>query len=200
VSSSRQGIDTEASVGRGYTAGVEQGFARRRARAALTASALAVLTVAGHTAGGGSVDVLGLSLVVVLSFGLGMATSARSPRLPQLLAVLVAGQGLLHLVLTFTTGHSGHEGGGLPASAMVGGHLIAAAVAAVAIRHADRLLDRWAVLVSTVLGSGTLRTIVPRDASAAVLARPALPLTELASLLHQVVRRGPPAGMHLTPA
>lgn len=143
----------------------------------------------------------GLSLVAVLSLGLGVATSARSPRLPQLLALLVAGQALLHLVLTFTTGHSGHEGsGGLPASAMVGGHLIAATVAAVLVRHADDLLDRWAALVSAALGAWARPTVVPRRASASVPAPPGNQLTHLSSLLHQVVRRGPPAGMHLTPA
>lgn len=174
--------------------------AQRRARAVLTAGALLLLTISGHTAGGGSIDVLGLVIVAALSVGLAVSTTATSLSLPRLLTVLVAGQLLLHLVLTFTTGHAAHGATSTPVGAMVAGHAVAAIVAALVVRHADLLVARWIAFVSTVLGP------IPRPV-ARVLGLPTTAITasdralvRLDALLHQVVRRGPPAGMRFLPA
>lgn len=172
----------------------------RRARAVLTAGALLLLTISGHTAGGGSVDLLGLAIVAVLSVGLAVSTTATSLSLPRLLTVLVAGQLLLHVVLTFTAGHTAHGAASPPMGAMVAGHAIAALVAALVVRHADLLVARWIAFVSTMLGT------MPRPAARAlglpIAASTAADraLNHLDALLDQVVRRGPPAGMDLLPA
>ena len=47
------------------------------ARAALVGAALVILTLAGHTAGQGALDPVGIALVAVLSAGLGLATTLR---------------------------------------------------------------------------------------------------------------------------
>jgi hypothetical protein len=167
---------------------------QRRARAVLTAGALLLLTVSGHTAGGGGVDVLGLAIVTVLSAGLAISTTTRSLSLPRLLAVLVAGQVLLHLVLTFTAGHAAHGSAALPLGAMVAGHAAAALVAALVVRHADALIARWIAFVSTVLGPRPGAVVMVPAAPTSLTAPAVRALVRLQGLLHQVVRRGPPAG------
>jgi hypothetical protein len=173
---------------------------QRRARAVLTAGALLLVTVSGHTAGGGSVDVLGLALVAVLSIGLAASTTARAASLPRLFAVLAAGQVLLHLVLTFTAGHAAHGSTALPWGAMVTGHAAAALVAALVVRHADALVASWIAFVSTVLGPRPRPAVTAFPARATAITPADRVLLRLDSLLHQVVRRGPPAGMPLLPA
>lgn len=173
---------------------------QRRARAALTAAALLLLTISGHTAGGGSVDVIGLAFVAALSVGLAISATTASLSIPRLLAVLVAGQLLLHLVLTFTTGHAAHGSNAVPFGAMVAGHAVAAIVAALVVRHADALVARWIAFVSTVLGSRPRPGVTALDAPTSAIAPADRALVQLHALLHQVVRRGPPAGMPLLPA
>jgi hypothetical protein len=173
---------------------------QRAARAALVAGALALLTLAGHTAGGGRIDPLGLALVSLLSVGLAVATSAGRSSLPRLLALLVAGQALLHLVLTFTAGHAAHSAGHPSTAAMVGGHVLAAGAAAVLVSHADGLLARWIAFVSAVIGPRVRPALQPAGAAPAPIAPVPHSPSHLNALLHQVVRRGPPAGMHPSPA
>ena len=175
-------------------------MAQRRARVALTASALLLLTISGHTAGGGSVDLLGLALVAGLSLGLALSTRATALSLPRLLAVLVAGQALLHVVLTFATGHAAHGSGDLPVTAMVAGHGLAALLAAVLIRHADDLVARWLAFVSTMVGAPARLVATAPGCAAPAISPVSDARAHLTVLLHQVVRRGPPAGMHLLPA
>lgn len=166
----------------------------------LTAGALLLLTASGHAAGGGSVDALGLALVAVLSIGLAVSTTARAMSLPRLFVVLAAGQLLLHLVLTFTTGHAAHGSTALPFGTMVAGHAAAALVAALVVRHADALVASWIAFVSTVLGPRPRPAVTAFPARASAITTVDRPLLRLDTLLHQVVRRGPPAGTLLLPA
>lgn len=174
--------------------------AQRTARAALVAGALALLTLAGHTAGGGRVDLLGLALVSLLSVGLAVATTAGRPSMPRLLVVLLAGQALLHLVLTFAAAHAAHGAGHPSTAAMIGGHVLAAGVAALLVSHADGLIARWIAFVSAVIGPRVRPALEPTGAASSSIAPAPHSLSHLNALLHQVVRRGPPAGMHLSPA
>jgi hypothetical protein len=173
---------------------------QRTARAALVAGALTLLTLAGHTAGGGRVDLVGLALVSLLSVGLAVATTARPPSLTRLLAVLLAGQALLHLVLTFAAGHEAHGTTHLPTTAMVGAHVLAGVAAALLVRHADGLLARWADFVTAVIGPQVRPALEPLESASTSVTSAARSLLQLDVLLHQVVRRGPPAGMHASPA
>jgi hypothetical protein len=165
--------------------------ANRVARAALVATALAVLSLAGHAAGGGGVDPVGLAIVVLLSGLLGAALAGRSLSWLKLTALLVAGQGLLHLMMTFTSSHA-HAGGEHGASAMVIAHVCAAGLAALVIRNADDLIGRWASFLRAAIAAWrlaparpALRTELLRQVRAA-----AVPST---TALHRGLRRrGPP--------
>jgi hypothetical protein len=179
---------------------VENRATQRRARVVLTSAALLVLTISGHTAGGGSVDLLGLALVAGLSLGLGLTTSASTLSLARLLVILLAGQGLLHLVLTFTSGHAAHGSTHLPVTAMLAGHAVAALAAALIVRHADGLVVRWLAFVSTMLGVQPRPIVRATGTPSSSVAPASATLHQLGALLHQVVRRGPPAGTHLLPA
>lgn len=168
-------------------------------RAGLLGSALAVLTLAGHTAGGGALDPVGVGIVALLSIALAAALSARTLSLPILLAVLLAGQGFLHLVVSLSASHPhGTESASAASTAtMVSAHALAAVVAAVLIAHADQLASRWQAFLAAVIG-----TAAPR--SAGIVHSPATPTGEghdprvtLVLLLHGVVRRGPPASVVL---
>ena len=164
-------------------------------RSGMTAGALVVLTVAGHTgAGGAAPDAVGLAAVMVLALGLTVATSARPPRPLRLLGFLLGGQALLHVVLTMSGTH-GHTASiaGPSTAAMIGAHVAAGLVATVVLLHADDLIDRWQTLLLTALG------VVPAEPPTIAAARPVevahASARSLDALLHQVVRRGPPAAV-----
>ena len=91
---------------------------------------------------------------MVLALGLTVATSARPPRPLRLLAFLLGGQALLHVVLTMSGAH-GHAASiaGPSTAAMIGAHVAAGLVATVVLLHADDLIDRWQTLLLTALGS-----------------------------------------------
>ena len=172
---------------------------RRIVRAGLLGSALTVLTLAGHTAAGGALDVVGAGITAVVALALAVALSARALSFPLLLTVLLAGQGLLHVLVTLNAGHA-HAAAGPSAdpAVMVAAHALAALVAAALITHADHLATRWQAFLSTVLGASVpslptptlpTRTGVPRADSTA---------GALVLLLHGVIRRGPPVSV--TPA
>lgn len=168
----------------------------RAVRAGLLGSALAVLTLAGHTAGGGALDVLGVGIALVLSTALAAALSSRAMGLPALIAVLLAGQGFLHLVVSLSAAHP-HGAPGTSSAAMVAGHAAAGVIAAILIAHADRLAARWRAFLATVIGVDRPQSavIAPRTAAAALEGHD--PRVTLVLLLHGVVRRGPPASVVL---
>lgn len=155
-----------------------------------------MLTVAGHTAGGGALDALGIGIALVLSIGLAAALSARALSVPALIAVLLAGQGFLHLVVSFSAAHA-HGASSMSTTAMLAGHAVAGVVAAVLIAHADSLAARWRAFLATVIGATSPRTS-PVAATAASTAMPG-PGSRIALvlLLHGVVRRGPPPSVVL---
>lgn len=165
----------------------------------LVGGALGILTVAGHLAGGGGVDPLGTALVIALALGLGWALSARPLPLLRLVAVMLAGQGFLHLVLTFATGHA-HGHSTVSTSTMVGGHAVAAGVAALLIRNANTLIDRWGALVAAVIGGHIRHASSPSSAPAPAVAVLSQEHRRLLHLQHRVHRRGPPRLGSLLPA
>ena len=166
-------------------------------RTGLIGSALAVLTLAGHTAGGGAVDAFGLLLVGVVSVALAAALSARRLSTPMLLGVLLAGQAFLHVLVTMSAGHA-HAGPSLPATMMVGAHVLAAGVAAVLIAHADGLAARWQAFLPTVIGAAEPPVVRLASAATPLVIRRTDSRAALVLLLHGVVRRGPPASAVLS--
>lgn len=163
-------------------------------RAGLLGSALAVLTLAGHTAGSGTVDALGVGIVAVLSIALAAALSARTLALPALTAVLLAGQGFLHLVVSLSAAHP-HSASGTSSAAMLAGHTVAGVVAALVIAHADRLAARWQAFLATVIGTARPRSNAVAHPIAPATTEGHDPRVILVLLLHGVVRRGPPASV-----
>jgi hypothetical protein len=171
-------------------------LSRRVVRAGLLGSALAVLTLAGHTAGSGAVDALGLGIVAVLSIALAAALSARTLALPTLIAVLLAGQGFLHLVVSLSAAHP-HGTTGTSSAAMLAGHAVAGIVAAILIAHADRLAARWQAYLASVIGADCPPSAAIEQPTAAPAVEGHDPRITLVLLLHGVARRGPPASVVL---
>lgn len=164
---------------------------RRVARSALAAAALGVVTLAGHTAAGGGVDLLGLAVLAAVSIALGSALVRRTPSVATLFVGLVGAEAVLHLVLTVAGGH-GHPGAHPSTTAMIGGHVLAAFVVALVVVHADRILASWSRLLAAVLGH---RVDLPRAPEVAPLAAHGDTVCSptLQRLRHRVPRRGPPA-------
>ena len=171
-------------------------------RAGLLGAALAVLTLAGHTAAGGALDALGIGIVAVLSTALAAALSTRALSLPVLIAVLLAGQGFLHLVVSLGVSHphgsTGTSSAGTSSTAMIAGHAVAGIVAALLIAHADRLAARWNAFLASVIGVAVAHTAAIAHPAPAFARDGHDPRATLVLLLHGVVRRGPPASVVLT--
>lgn len=173
---------------------------QRAARTALVAAPLAVLTLAGHALASGAIDLFGTMVTVGLSVLLALALTSVRPRALSWLPVLVtllAGQALLHLVLTFAGDHA-HAGAAstISPTAMLAGHGVAALVATVLVIAADRLLLRWCSFLSAVLGTSPVVVAAP---ATRVARAPGLNDAESSTnlLRHRVVRRGPPTSFAL---
>lgn len=172
------------------------GDQRRALRALLTSVALTILTIAGHTAGGGGLpDPIGLVVVSGLAFGLAYAVSAHGMAAARLLAFLLAGQAFLHLVLTLASTHAHGMGAASPdPRAMIAGHVVAAVLAAGVLTRCDALVERWLVLLSVMLGA-PIRARVDVPEGTRLSASTIAPASRLrTALLRSASRRGPPAG------
>ncbi len=155
------------------------------------AAALILLTLVGHTAGHGSLDVLGIALISLLAIGFGTALSARRLTALPVLGVLLAGQLLLHVVLTFTSSH--HAGASsISTPLMVLGHVIAAVIATGVVLRADALVRAWLRFLTAALGSISPDPSLPA-AGTLIHAADAVSVPRTGALQHSVVRRGPPA-------
>ena len=164
--------------------------AQRAPRTALVAVALAVVTAAAHTAGGGAIDPLSGALVLALSVALASGVAARRLSVTRLIAAVLGAQAVLHLVMTVAGSHAHHSGHG-SAAPMLLAHMLAAIVTAFVVVRADGLLSAWARLVDTALGTALTLPTVPAAHGTPV--RSTSPdLTVLQTLLHRVERRGPP--------
>jgi hypothetical protein len=163
-------------------------------RGAVLATLSALLTAVGHTAGGGGVPDLGV-LVVLLPLLAGLFTTAAGRCRGALgtVAVLGAGQFVLHNLMELL--HPAH--GAVPAldgRQMVVMHAVATIVIAVSLRFADRALAGL---------EAALRRVVRRRLDPLPAHRPLpvftvpdldLPARLARALAAAHVRRGPPVG------
>ena len=164
--------------------------AHRAPRTALVAGALAVVTTAAHTAGGGAIDPLSGVLVLALSLALASGVAARPLSPARLIAAVIGAQAVLHLVMTVAGSHGHHAAHG-SAAPMVLAHVLAAILTTIVVVRADGAVAAWARLVDTALGTALTLPSLPAVHGTPV--RSSDPdRTVLQTLLHGVERRGPP--------
>ncbi|WP_032380917.1 hypothetical protein [Rhodococcoides fascians] len=160
-------------------------------RGGAVGSVTAALAVAAHgMAGGGWPDGAALTLLVVVSIGVG-AMTAVPRRSTVLLPALMGGQLLAHIALSLSD-MSGmlHSHSLLPSTAMIAFHAAASVVAALLIAAAERLYGPITSIVRAVLA---LLTPLP-DGSAVGRVRfsVAVPPIHGTALDWAISRRGPP--------
>lgn len=160
---------------------------------------LTAMSALGHAVGSGATPGLfSMALCLALSCALGLAVADRPGRLLAVLAWLVGGQLLVHLVLVVAT-HT-HEATVHPAPSpltMIVGHGCAAALVAVALTRVDAIV----LALITLLQSAARRMpalpaipVVPRRSRLQESARPA---RVDAGFVGALTRRGPPIGLHV---
>lgn len=148
-----------------------------------------LLTLSGHAAaGGGLPDLAGLAVVAAVSVAVAVAVARRPIRASAVAPLLLAGQAVSHVVLSVGVHHSAGSG---PPVAMALWHLCAAVGAAAVLAHADRLIERWLTMWSTVLGA-PWTTHRPLGSFRARPADPSDVTPTLQALRFLVTRRGPP--------
>ena len=173
-----------------YTDRVSSNARHERAlRGTVLGAMVFLLTLLGHTAGGGSLPGLtGGVVTMVLALALGMAVAGRRRGLPALIALLILGQALMHLVLSVTT-HAHAE----TTSAMLVGHLVAAVLAAAVVDRGEQIAARWLAYLAQAIGG--LDVVLVQPARLAPARSRAIRVDRSgACIVHHVVRRGPPVG------
>ncbi|GAA2573169.1 hypothetical protein [Pseudonocardia hydrocarbonoxydans] len=162
-------------------------------RASALALISALLTVAGHAAGGGSLPDLGLLVVLVpLLCGALVTVADRATGLAGLVGTLAAGQFVLHHLLVLL--HPAHAAGPavLGPAAMWVMHGAATLVLAGALRYADAAVA--AVRAFLVPPRRPAPAPAFRPLAAPVPAGPATGLRLAGALAAARLRRGPPVG------
>ncbi|WP_420750977.1 hypothetical protein [Rhodococcus sp. O3] len=152
-----------------------------RLRGGLTGAVSGAVSIAAHALGGGGTpSQSAVALLIATTLAVGVV--AAGTRLP-VAAVLVAGQVLGHLVLSLDTGHL-H----VPGPAMIAGHAVAIAVAALLVAAAER--GCRFVLASLRRVAPTQFT--PLRVPGAVLVAPRPPVLRGLRRSVGIVPRGPP--------
>ncbi|NIL80803.1 hypothetical protein [Rhodococcoides kroppenstedtii] len=160
---------------------------RRRAfRGAAVGALTGALAVAAHATADGGVDSTSLTLVALVSVGLGLTASTvgtrRDGRIP-IAGWLAAGQVIAHLVLVLATGHAHPVG-----APMLAAHAAAVVVGAVLVASAERL----AAVVGSVLRAVRFVPLVPAPAGSPPLTGHLSAVVPV-PLLPALSRRGPPS-------
>jgi len=176
---------------------VTPGRSLHRTRAALVASTLLVLTLAGHSAGNGAVTLAGLLAATVLSTALAVATTRRPLSWRRAITVLLGGEALLHLVLTFTSGH-GHTSTAIDGTTMVVAHVLASLVAAAVLVRAEGIAAAWSAYLRATVGASLPVPGAPHAPAHSPRHVSACARRTLAGIRHVLVLRGPPRGSACT--
>jgi hypothetical protein len=172
---------------------------RRIVRGAVLATLAAVLTVAGHLAGGGSLPELTVLVVLIpLLAGVITALANRFGTALGAIAVLAVGQLVLHrLIEALTPTHAEHhiveatrpgDGG------MVAMHVLVTLLTAAALRYADRALDALGAALARVLPRRPAPLSADRPLATLATPGPVVALRLARALAAAHVRRGPPVG------
>ena len=124
-------------------------------RRIVVATVVVVLSLSGHAAGSSMLPNLpGLLVALSLTCALTVTVDPRTTPL-RMFAFLLGMEVLLHAVFVVSSDH--HVGSGastlVPSAASVLGHVSAAAIAMVVLRHGDRVLLSWSALLAAVFGA-----------------------------------------------
>lgn len=162
-------------------------------RGATLAALCTLLTATGHLVGGGALP--GLAPLVVLFPMLAAVVAELGHRcrsVASVLAVLGAGQVVLHYVLVVLAPHAHGDGAAVSAVQMLAMHLLATLVLAVMVRCADSALLALFAALCRVLPRRP--PLVPVDGSLPTRAVPEadVPMRLIAALAWADSRRGPP--------
>lgn len=161
----------------------------RSTRTAALAVVLILLSVTAHATAAASLpSAVGLIAAAIVSAALALAVGTKRRSFLWLVGYLVAGQLLLHVVMT-AMGH--HALSLVPDRTMLGAHLLAALTAAVLFVRSEAIAAAWIRASRRILGSPQFR--LP------IIAAPADPrvdagVSPLVPRLHcrTVITRGPP--------
>jgi hypothetical protein len=164
-------------------------------RAIVVAGLSALLTVAGHTAGGGTAPDLAVLAVLlpVLTYGL-VGIAGRCRGLVGTAGVLAAGQFALHHVIELT--HPAHHAASAalaPGTQMVAMHAVATLLIALALRHADSAVAALLAALGRVLPRRSAPPPADRPLPVLAVPGPAVPAQLARAFAVAHIRRGPPA-------
>lgn len=162
-------------------------------RGVTLAGMCAALTVAAHTAAGGSPPSTALTLVLTaLLAGIAIAIADRRRGFPAILAVVGASQAGMHLLLSAL----GHGHAAVPSARMALLHAVAATAVAVLVAGAENAVFAAASVVDRIFGAVTTVALAPPAPAAAT--SPVRPVAEPGSAVAAILlrrvhsRRGPP--------
>ncbi|GAB3286337.1 hypothetical protein [Parasphingorhabdus pacifica] len=156
----------------------------------------ASLSVAAHTAAGGSLPEPGMTTVITLLLagtGVALANRKRGPK--HIVGALLVAQCALHqsLQVTGSNGHPGHAAAPFDTATMTFGHIAVAVLTGLVLARAEHAL----FVVATFLGMILPRrhSPLPVATSLRTICIPARTVRGTAEILYQRIhsRRGPPA-------
>lgn len=173
-------------------------------RATLLAAFSALLTAAGHVAGGGRLpDLTMLAVLLPLLAGLFTAVAERYRSPLGTIAVLGSGQLALHLLIeVLNPTHTAHHAaataewdlGGTAGWGMLAMHALATLVTAAALRFADRAVAAIAAALGRIVPRRPRPLGADRPLASMATPGPAVTLRLASALAAARVRRGPPVG------
>jgi hypothetical protein len=166
--------------------------AARRLRGGVLVGLTALLTTAGHLAGGGTLPDLALLVVLLPALAWPVVALADRCRGPvATVAVLGGGQLLLHELLS--TSHAHHASAPEPdGPSMLATHAVATLLTAAVLRFADRGLAAVSHALRRVVQRRPVPLVVDRPLAVLALPGADIPSTACRVLAATHVRRGPP--------
>jgi hypothetical protein len=161
----------------------------------VVAGLCALLTAAGHTAGGGTAPDLAVLAVLLplLAYGL-TGVAGRCRGVPGTVGVLAAGQLLLHHVLELLhPSHHAAQAALAPGAQMVTMHALATLLTGLALRHADRGVGALLAALGRVVPRRLSPAPADRPLPVLAVPGPAVPPELARACVVAHARRGPPA-------
>lgn len=160
-------------------------------RRGFLAVALILLSLVSHAAAAGSLpSITAAGGAAAVAGGIAWSLAGRRRSLSSLIAILFAGQLLIHASVVAL----GHHGiGYVPDLRMLVAHLIAAGFAAALFVRGEQIVAAWVRAATRILGAGNLSLPLVASKSSHTIHSPHLAFLVELGHEHSVSRRGPPA-------